>query len=105
MNRRQFLGAAAALHGLPTSTLGETSGEPDVNGRKQSQDDNRLWIAFEANDVDEDAIYGVESYTGDAEYPVGLHISANFGMVSSDMTVEKAEQLGRQLIDAAREGR
>lgn len=96
MNRRQFLGAAAVLATLPTDT-GTAAADGPV--------EDTLWVAFETQDVDDDATYGVESYPADPNYAVGLTISGNFGMFSSDMTAEKAEQLGHQLIDAAREGR
>lgn len=112
MNRRKFLGAAAALAALPSDVSATRDGVPD-NSQPEDVETNdlgpregKLWVAYETfADVDEDATYSVYSISSDPNYAAGFVVSGAFGSIRSDMTAEKAEQLGRQLIDAAREGR
>lgn len=78
MQRRQFLGAAATLSGLPqgggggSGTTGPAPPSADASG-----DDSALCVATHIHRSDEGATVGVEAYANDPTYQAGLSVETD----------------------------
>jgi len=104
MQRRQFLGAAAALSTLGVGTSGTVAAEDDEK-KDDTADAEDIFTSLELSKMyDFETSYSIRTFENDPDADVALSLGSDFGGIRMEMTADRAEQLADDLREAAQEG-
>jgi len=104
MQRRTFLGGAAALSSLPVGATGTVAADSGGDSDPEADDGYDFFTSLELPELhDIDTSYSIRTYENDPNADIALSLGGEFGSVRMEMTSERAEELAEELLAAAQE--